>query len=612
MRSLAGTMRRRAPLAWLLPVLLLLPAPLAEAEATTGTGRPAALEPAVLARFEASLEELRRQLRIPGLSAAIVSQGRLAWARGFGHADVERGIEATADTPYHLASVTKPFAAVVTLQLVEEGLLSLDDPVCDHGLSYESRGIIRVRHLLSHTSSGQPGTEFRYDSDRYADLGWLLARVSGRSFRELLVERIVTPLGMESTAPTPLSMGEGFLSPFRIWLDPRNARVYGRLARPYAVDGSFAIVDGHYPIIFTPASGLVSSVADLVRFDVALDEGRLVPEAARARMFAPAVTPGGRELPYGLGWFTQVHGGTRLVWHYGWNPPTSSALFLKLPDEGLTFIALANTDALSRPFDLGSAETLVLESAVALAFYEAFALEALPGRSLPRIDWEAGEESLVERLQGNAEAEAMEWRERELLSYRRLFHATGRADLARRLDVVHDRVYPRSTLVGDAGLPPLGEHLLPWPSAPLFGMGHVTALACCLPVFLSMLVLWPLQAVRGVLHRRHRPPGLRSAERVTAALAALLVLGAVVLYIVYLSRFPAAGPLAWSDGSLLVRSLIAVALASGVLAVVLALQTVRLWWGRRGSRVQRVYHALIASAVLAGAWAVLDLTGWLS
>jgi len=64
-------------------------------------------------------------------------------------------------------------------------------------------------------------------------------------------------------------------------LDPRNARVSARLARPYALDRSFSVVDGHHSIVFSPASGLISSVSDLARFDIAIENDRFLPEAAR-------------------------------------------------------------------------------------------------------------------------------------------------------------------------------------------------------------------------------------------------------------------------------------------------------------------------------------------
>jgi CubicO group peptidase (beta-lactamase class C family) len=570
---------------------------------------PGALDPVRLVRFESSLERLRRQLKIPGLSAGIVSGQRLLWARGFGFADVEHGIHATPDTPYPLASVTKPFAAVVVLQLVEEGVLGLDDPVTEYGLDYGGPGIVRVRHLLSHTSRRRPGAEFAYDSERFADLGWVIARAAGRSFRELLVERVLVPLGMEDSAPAPLSMGDGVLSPFRIWLNPRNARVYRRQARPYALDRSFEVVDGFDSIFFSPASGLISSVADLARFDRALDGNQLLPEAAKMLMFSPSTTPEGRELPYGLGWFSQSDEGTRLVWHYGWNPPSASALYLKLPDEGLTFIVLANTDALSRPFDLGGGGRSVLDSVVALRFYETFVLAARRSRSLPRIDWEGGADSLVAALQvvhgTDADVEA-----RELLAYRRLSQAMGRTDRVEDLGTVYRRLHGPSTSPAPGGLPPLSQHLLPWPTVPLFGMAHVSAMVCFLLVCLSTLAAWVGQ-LAGRRPGRRSGPGVarRIGGRVTAALAALTVVTGVVLYVALLSRWPHDGPVTWSTGGPLVRGFIATAGASGVLSAAVSIQA--LTSARTGSALARVSRLLAASGVCVGAWALLDLAGWI-
>src|SRR5215469_7455912 len=73
-----------------------------------------------LQRFERDLAAMREQFGIPGMSAAIAERGKIIWARGFGIANRERSTAATADTIYHLASVTKPYAATVVLQLVEE------------------------------------------------------------------------------------------------------------------------------------------------------------------------------------------------------------------------------------------------------------------------------------------------------------------------------------------------------------------------------------------------------------------------------------------------------------------------------------------------------------
>jgi CubicO group peptidase (beta-lactamase class C family) len=82
-----------------------------------------------LTKLEQELESLRAHLRIPGMSAAIADDEHVIWARGFGMVDRERAVAAAPDTIYHLASLTKPYGSTVVLQLVEEGRLSLDDPV---------------------------------------------------------------------------------------------------------------------------------------------------------------------------------------------------------------------------------------------------------------------------------------------------------------------------------------------------------------------------------------------------------------------------------------------------------------------------------------------------
>src|SRR5262245_11689577 len=121
-----------------------------------------------LADFERDLAAMRETFDIPGMSAAIAERGRIIWARGFGLANREESSVATSDTVYHLASVTKPYGATVVLQLVDEGKLDLDQPVSDFGIRMDTIGPdARVRHLLSHTSSGTPGTVFRYDGNTY-------------------------------------------------------------------------------------------------------------------------------------------------------------------------------------------------------------------------------------------------------------------------------------------------------------------------------------------------------------------------------------------------------------------------------------------------------------
>jgi CubicO group peptidase (beta-lactamase class C family) len=447
---------------------------------------PADAEP--FPQFAKELEALQQRLRIPGLSAAIVKDQQLVWARGFGYADLEKQIPASPETPYHLASLTKPFAAVILMQLVEEGKLDLDDPVSMYGIELNSPGVIRVRHLLTHTSEGTPGLRYNYNGGRYALLSRVIESASGKPFEELLRERISEPLGMTRTAPN--------IDPQWDWGDfgaaiglgeYRNnyAQVYRDLAQPYQLDGAYQVVPGSYPTHFSTAAGLLSTVGDIAKFDIALDQDRLLQPETKAEMFAPARSEMGSEFPYGLGWFTQEYRGTRLIWHYGhWT--CNSSLIVKVPERNITLIVLANSDNLSRPYPLGDGD--LLDSTVALVFLRTFVFPSPDGQPLPVVDWEAGEETLAGQLEQIADADLRDLYARELWSYRRVYRSVGRAEDASRVQRVYDRVFPRAAYTRNASLPGL---------APLVPAAGIPVLA---PAAAWLWLIWLLLAGCSVLY----------------------------------------------------------------------------------------------------------------
>jgi len=311
--------------------------------------------------FDRRLESLRQQAHIPALSAAIAENQRIAWSKGYGTADLATNRPASDTTVYHFASLTKPFASAILLQLSEEGRISLDDPVADYGIVLPSPGVIRIRHLLSHTSSGMPGTRYSYDGDRFSLLDSVIARATGGSFATELVSRILRPLALTRIAPNP-----GAAAFSATGLDAATYRA--NLARGYTyANGSYAPTS--YPTSFSTAAGLTGSVLDLAAFSMALDRGDVIGPAARDVAFAPTISLAGDTLPYGLGWFSTRYRGERIVWHYGlWT--AISSLIIKVPGRGLTFVVLANTDALSSPYPLAAGR---LESSPwARAFLDAF------------------------------------------------------------------------------------------------------------------------------------------------------------------------------------------------------------------------------------------------
>jgi CubicO group peptidase (beta-lactamase class C family) len=321
-----------------------------------------------LTGFEAQLDSIRVELRIPGMAAAIAKDGEIVWARGFGVADVATGRPATDTTSFFVGSVTKPIGAIILMQLVEEGLVDLDDPVSDHGVDLEPRGVITVRHLLNHTSAGTPGAVHRYDGERYHYLGQVMLGASGRTFAQLLTERVVAPLGLRHTAPDVNVLADFLVTGL-------NRRDFiANMAMPYElVDGR--VVPSGYPRHFSPAAGLVASVRDLASISIALDQDRFLELATKDRMLSPSIEIDGADKTYGLGWYVQTEQGVRLEWHGGeWN--AQSALLLRAPQQGLTFVAVANTRRMSGAYYMGIGD--VMQSGPGRLFVETFVLGNAP------------------------------------------------------------------------------------------------------------------------------------------------------------------------------------------------------------------------------------------
>jgi CubicO group peptidase (beta-lactamase class C family) len=111
--------------------------------------------------------------------------------------------------------------------------------------------------------------------------------------------------------------------------------------------------------------GLVASAPDVARFSMALDQGVLLDATSRVLAWEPRRGPDGTQMPYALGWFVQEIQGRKVVWHYG-HGLESSTLLVKIPDDGATFVVVANSDGLSRWRGLGDDADLTASPAAAL------------------------------------------------------------------------------------------------------------------------------------------------------------------------------------------------------------------------------------------------------
>ena len=197
-------------------------------------GRKPAAAPSFATTIDGIVADAMRDGRTPGVSIAVARGGRLVYAKGHGLANVELNVPATPDTVFRIGSITKQFTAAAIMQLVEDGKMSLDDPIEKFLPDFPVRGRhITIRHLLNHTSGiksytslglkflavtrqdlshedlialfkdepddFQPGEKWLYDNSGYYLLGVILEKVTGYKYGDYLQRQFFTPLGLSST-----------------------------------------------------------------------------------------------------------------------------------------------------------------------------------------------------------------------------------------------------------------------------------------------------------------------------------------------------------------------------------------------------------------------------
>jgi CubicO group peptidase (beta-lactamase class C family) len=316
--------------------------------------------------FERYLESFRVEANIPGLSALIVQNSVVVWERGFGRRDVESGAPATSDTPYMIGGLSQTFGATLLLRkCVDQWGAQLDDAVAMRSPSY-AEPQTTLHQLLSHTSPD--GGEFQYSPSRFAALTPVIERCAQTSYRSALASEILDRFALQDSAPDPLSATSD--SPFDASHRARYSDVIARMAVPYRIASGRPQRSSDFPSRAVDASdGIISSARDLARFDNALLANALLARATRDAAWTQSYA-GDTPLPTGLGWFVQNYHGEPIVWQFGLIRGGHSAIIIKAPNSGLTFIALANSDGLNAPFALESGD--VTSSLFATLFLRLF------------------------------------------------------------------------------------------------------------------------------------------------------------------------------------------------------------------------------------------------
>jgi CubicO group peptidase (beta-lactamase class C family) len=316
------------------------------------------------ALFERYIEPLRLQSGIPGLSAAVVRDGKIEWEKGFGFADVDQSIAAAPDTPYPIGGLTQAMTGVLIGICADRHTLEVDEPIRSYAPSFPSDATIR--QVLAHGSEGR----FVYDPSRYAQLTPVVDKCLARPYRAAVVTEILDRLALTSSVPglnlaTPGSAERELFDAATL---SRYAGILRRVAVPYSVDAKGKATASSYGAQgIDAATGMVSTVRDLAKFDIELERGTPLSTSTLSQMWNQTVfvLPGDSApartitLPTGLGWFVQLVSNERLVWSYGNIPNAGSALILKVPAKHSTLILLANSHGLAVGANLDRADVTV-------------------------------------------------------------------------------------------------------------------------------------------------------------------------------------------------------------------------------------------------------------
>lgn len=348
--------------------------------------------------FAPVVESFMRERGIPGGALAVLKNGRLVYAQGYGWADREEQIPARPTSLFRIASVSKPITAVAVLKLVEQGRLDMDARPFEllqlraqipEGKTLDERWTrVTIRQLLQHTGGWDrdqsldpmfraveiakelggerpagaqevirwmlgrkfdfdPGTRYAYSNFGYCVLGRVIEKVSGQSYENFVREKILAPLGIQTMRIGASLEGGQVKDEVHYYTkgDGKGRNVFSDTPKqvPWPYGGFYLeAMDAH--------GGWIASAEDLARFtgalDVAAPSPLLRPETLRT-MYAAPPPPVAREKDgklqdswYGCGWMVRPVGEKANYWHSGSLPGTSSLLVRRW--DGLSWAVVFN------------------------------------------------------------------------------------------------------------------------------------------------------------------------------------------------------------------------------------------------------------------------------
>jgi CubicO group peptidase (beta-lactamase class C family) len=326
--------------------------------ASAAVGQP--LPPATIARIDSVFAPYAETDR-PGCALGISQQGSQVYAKGYGMSDLQYGLAITPGSIFHVASVSKQFAAFAIALLAEDGKLSLDDPVSKHvpELPDWSKSIT-IRQLIYHTSGVRdqwellgmagwryghdlftqddvleilkrqhglnfaPGDEWVYSNSGYSLIAMIVQRVSGKTLRQFSEERIFKPLGMTSTH---VHDDHQMIVPNRTSAYETGPGGEWRISIP--------TFDTH------GATSLFTTVGDLLKWEQNFVTGTVGSRALLAEAERSAKLNNGKDTDYGFGIQLETYRGVPARGHGGADAGYRADV-VRFPDQGLAIATLCN------------------------------------------------------------------------------------------------------------------------------------------------------------------------------------------------------------------------------------------------------------------------------
>ena len=330
LQSPALSLRRHLRLACATALLLCLAAPRpahAQSEATIKLSEPLGTS------LDQALAEAVRKSGVPSASIGIVQGGKVVYLRAFGAAKLEPTVPAEPSMAYPIGSITKQFTAACLLLLMQDGKLTIDDPVSRWLPLLTRAHDVTIAELLSHTSGYEdyapqdytipawtkpvdpqklvnewagkpldfdPGTMWQYSNTNFVVASLIIEKASGMSYFAFLRKRILEPLGLSSALDLDTQRGQ-------LRVEGYERRALGPL-RP-------AILEA--PGWYYGDANLALTVGDLLRWDLSLIDRSLLSGPSYDRMESEVMLKGGGSTAYGLGIEVKTSGGRRLLEHSG-------------------------------------------------------------------------------------------------------------------------------------------------------------------------------------------------------------------------------------------------------------------------------------------------------